>query len=232
MQDLGKAGLVAKLHEHREIENARNGRVVHREDSAMRGGGGKLLCQPVELGAGDLAVVMTRDCRVEGDDPKSADPVHPVDGSSGRMLTEQGGAERPAVVMVAHHPDDLCTISERGRLDDRLQFFVGDRVAGIREVTGDDDRLGTRPGDIEFGEQLAQVGLAVDGSAIEPSAPGDEMGITQVNDKVVGPWILGRVTGHAPIPSPQAGRLVNKLRRSLPQIGADPCTEFGRDTLS
>jgi hypothetical protein len=45
----------------------------------------------------------------------------------------------------------------------------------------------------EFGKQLTQVGLAVDGPAIQACASGYEMGVTQMDNEVVGPWIFWAV---------------------------------------
>ena len=119
-----QARLVAQLDARRERQHARHRRVVHREDRAERRGGGEHVGQPCELLVAQLAVVEAGNGRVEGDEPQPVELVDAVDGPHrvGGALVEQPGAERRAVVVVAHHPEHARAEPRGERLDERAQF--------------------------------------------------------------------------------------------------------------
>ena len=63
-------------------------------------------------------------------------------------------AERGAVVVVAHHPDDLRAEALGHRLDDARAARVGVGLAVVGEVAGEDQRIGSSLGSLEPLKQL------------------------------------------------------------------------------
>ena len=214
----------AQLDHHREIQHARNGRVVHRQDGAVGRGRRKLLGEPVELGIRHQSVVSSRHGGVDRDDAQPVDVVHPVDRIRGRHLPEQFTAEGRPVVVVAHHPDDFRSHAGSGRIDDGAQLRVRLSLALIGEVTGEDDGFGPASGCLELRDQLNQPGFAVD-LAVQRLGPGYQMRVTEVEDEVVGTSVLRPITGHSLTRPSFSCQQVNNVRRVSPQSGLH-CADF------
>ena len=199
-ENLGEARLVVQLHGHGEVEDARQGRVVHGQDGSVRCGRGEFLGEPVELGIRDLAVVVAGNRRVEGDDAQAVDVVDAVDGAHAGLLGEELLAERCSVVVVSHHPDHLGAEARGDGLDHAAEAVVGVRFTAIGEVARDDYRLGAAPRALQLGEQFAQVRFGIDAS-VEASTAAQEVGVAQVEEEVVRARVLGRTRVHVGHPS-------------------------------
>ena len=108
------------------------------------------------------------------------DPVLGLVG--GDLLAEQLPCVRRPLVVVAHHPDDLCAELRGGWLDDLAELRVGLRLGPVGEVTGEHDRLGwdLEPGQAKHG--VAEVLVGVDG-AVQKTF-GQQVRIADVSDDV------------------------------------------------
>ena len=111
------------------------------------------------------------------------------------MLCEEAFAERSAIVVVSHHPDDLRTEAGRHGLDHLAQPVVGVWLALVGQVAREDDCFRPPLRGLELVQQLAQVGLGVD-AAVEALAVAEQVSVTEVEQKVVRPRIFGRSDGH------------------------------------
>ncbi len=132
--------------------------------------------------------------RVEGD---HAEPVHVVDAVDGLRaadLAEQHTPEGGAIVVVAHAPDHLRAEAAGGRLDDPLQLPVGARLAEVREVPGEDDRLRPRARGLEVGEDALQRDVGADRS-VELPLVRQQVRVAEVQQEVVGAGVLRRPHG-------------------------------------
>ncbi len=195
LEHLRERGLVTQLDEHREVEHTGQRRVVHRQHGAVRCAERQLLGQPVELRRRHLTVMVTGHARVEGDDPQPVHVVDPVDRASASDLAEQAGTERGTLVVVAHDPDHLGAEAFGSRFDDRTQAVVCLRFAAVCQVAGEDDGLGSTTRSLDLHEQFAQVALAVY-PVVKPRVAREQVGVAEVEQKVVRPRILGRSSGH------------------------------------
>jgi hypothetical protein len=68
-------------------------------------------------------------------------------------------------------------------------------LALVGEVAGEDDRLGPAAGCLELVEQRPQVALARD-AIVEEAATGEHVRVTDVEEEVLRPGVLGRAAGH------------------------------------
>ena len=181
--DFAQPGLVSQLDGDREVEHARQGRVVHRKQRALRRRDGQFLGEPVERLRRNLAVVVSRHRCVERDDTQAIEVVAAVHWSVRRHLAEQAGVERCPVVVVAHHPDDLGADPFGHGIELGFESLVGVRFGEVGEVAGDHDRARLRAGAFELLERDREVAVGVD-SAVERTPPAEEMGVGDVGDDV------------------------------------------------
>ncbi len=195
IEHLGKTRLVAQFDENRQVEHARQRRVVHGQQGAVGRAHREFLGEPVELRRRDLPEVVPGHARVERDHAQPADVVHAVDGPGRADLAQQPRPERGALVVVAHDPDHLGPEPVGGRLDDRAKPVVRLRLALVGEVARKHDGLRTPVRCFDLVEQVAEVPLAVY-PAVESRVAGEQVSVAEVEQKVVRPWILGRSSGH------------------------------------
>ena len=190
LDHLGQQVLVVQLDDlGRAHHRHRDRRVVHREHGAVLGRRRELVGQPGQLGRRDLPVVVAGDARVEGDHPEAGDVVHPVLGDVlGDLLAEQLARIGLALVVVAHHPDDLGPDLGGRRLDDLAQLHVGLRLGAVGQVAGEHDGLWRELEAGQPGHRVAQVLVGVDG-AVQPTF-GQQVRVADVGDDVGGERVL------------------------------------------
>lgn len=195
LHHLGECLLVAQFDEDRQVLDTRHGRVVEREDGAVRRRHAEFLGEPVELRGGQFPVVVARDTRVERDHPEPVDVVHEVHGPVGGLQTEQLTPERATLVVVAHRPDELGTESFRRRFEDAADPCVRSWLTAVRDVARDDDGLGVRTRRLDLVDDLLQPRSRVDVS-VQLAVSGDEVGVGEVEQEVVRPGVFGRPDVH------------------------------------
>jgi hypothetical protein len=211
---IGEPGLLAQLDRDREVEHARDRRMVHREDRAVNGGASQFVGQPGELGVLQLAVVLARNARIEHDDAEPVRPDHLIHWCVVANPAQEFDAERGPIVMVAHAPHDPRPEPLGDRLGKRREFGVGGGLALIGQISGEDDRLGTSPGALEGFEHLAELRDAVD-AVVQTTLPRQEVGVADVNEDVIGPRVFGLSPVHAAM---QADRGASARRHSAGRL--------------
>ena len=189
--------------------------MVHREDRAERRGGGEHLGQPGELLVAQLAVVVTGHRRVEGDEPQPVELVDAVDGTHriGECLVQQLGAERRAIVVVAHHPEHAGAEARGERLDERAQVGVGIALAEVDEVAGEDDRRRARRR-TPRSTSSARVSRAVASTRSNRRDAGRaQVGVAEVQQDALGRRVLGVAhVGSLPSAARRAARATGPQR--------------------
>ena len=195
LDDAGEAVLLLELeHVHGPQERRGDRRVVHRDERAVRSGCREDVGEPVELGIGEVAVVIADHARVERDDPQAVHVVDAVLRRLGTGLVEQALGVAQPLVMVAHDPDDLRAHPGGDRFHDRAQPGVRLRFALVREVAREDERLRTDVGPFELAQRPLEVRLGVD-RVVELAVPTEEVGVADVGDGVRGRGVLSEL-GH------------------------------------
>ena len=203
-----QAGLIAQLDARGEREDARHGRVVHREDRAERRRSGEHVGEPRELRVAELTVVGPRHARVERHEAQTVELIDPVDRRrhGARRLIEQARAELPTVVVIAHHPEHPGAQARGERLDERAQLGVGRALAQVDQIAGEHDAVGTDAGRLDHRECPSEVVARID-QVEQPGSGRSEVGVAQVQQHPLRCRILGRTHGTLPQSAPRSHRL-------------------------
>jgi hypothetical protein len=227
LEDGGQQVLVGQL-DHLGRAQHRDGdrRMVQRQQGAVRRRGREHVAQPRELVGRHLAMVVAGHARVQGDDPEAVDVVHPVLAAVA-VLVEQTGGVLGALVVVAHHPDDLGAHRGRGGLDERPQPSVRRGLGLVGQVAGEDQRLRRGVDVREPVQGPDDSGLGVD-DAVLAHAVGEEVGVAEVGHHMTGGGVLAELHGV----SLRSSAHPLHPRRCLPREFHRPADRTGGGTMN
>ncbi len=148
--------------------------MVHGDQRRLLRGRGQLGVEPVELSALQRATILSGSRRVQYDEPQRAE----IDGIAHRLAVRAGDAElameREAVVVVARQHVHRCL--KRSEQRAHLLVFPIGRV--IRDVAGDEHRIGPRP---DRTDRLDCRGEPGHGLIVEPR--GTDVRIAQLREE-------------------------------------------------
>ncbi len=120
--------------------------MMQSEDRAVRSRRRQCVSEEAQRLACQRSEFLTRNHRIQQQDPKAATPMNLVDRLRGRGHVEQVTAELGTDIVVAREVCDICSGGSRRTVHHLRQILVAGRIASIGKVTGQDEQIGLEVG--------------------------------------------------------------------------------------
>ncbi|CAI7675629.1 unnamed protein product, partial [Penicillium discolor] len=166
-QHRGQRVLIPQLDRHGEVEHRGQGRMVDEQQRALRCRRRQLSLQPNQLRRRHLPPMRVGHRRIDDDDAHPPEPPHLDDRLVTRPRESELRSHGTTVVMVAGRPHDLAAERRGGRRHELVQALVGGGIAPVRQVSREQQRVGTEPRGDEPVEHLRQVRIGVGPAAVQ-----------------------------------------------------------------